>query len=516
MKLLVTLWLFEIGELGEIQMVNLLNNTENRRLRFVELLAQQNEWLILTDIASKLDCSTRVLKDDIRFLNDHYNDFTIETSIHGVRIIFKENTGLKSFCQALLKHSKAYQLLETLFLNENCTLNKLSETVYISSSAIYRMINQLNPILKKDYGFYIETNPCRIVGSEEKIRYFFYRYFFERYPYFNWPFSSINEEGIDSFLKKLLEIMKIPVDFAFFRVFKVITMVNLTRYENKNFIDIDESDTQIDLFMPDQEMHSDFYRYYEHILKQKIDTEFVMQVFTQYVQPGIYLTYEDFIEETKRDADYLEKVEYLRGLFDDLASANNIEFKNQETVVYGLFGTAAIEYKEPQSGYILYNRNTYFAKDIKSEFPNFYRQLYEAMKKFRAKLNKPLTEDGIHFYVYTVFSRWKNIVPELRRKLDKIKVLVISDRYTAHAEMIKDFIDYEFNEQIEAVFFDGIDFTPKVLEKLEYDLIISSFTLESVENIRNVYISNVPKYSDYVKIQKHIDEIILERISEGR
>lgn len=191
-----------------------------------------------------------------------------------------------------------------------------------------------------------------------------------------------------------------------------------------------------------------------------------------------------------------------------------IKLENREALMVGLFNTSHLEYQDPQSNYILYNRNQLFAEDISREFPQLYIDLYEGMKEFRKVLGKDTSEEGIAFFIYNVFATWKNLVPQLRQKIEKIRSIVISDRHRAHAEMIKDFIQYEFSEQVTVDFFIDLELNPEVLERLDYDLIVTTFTIDDLKTRRNLYIPNVPKYTDYQNIQHHIDEIIAERINK--
>ncbi len=92
---------------------------------------------------------------------------------------------------------------------------------------------------------------------------------------------------------------------------------------------------------------------------------------------------------------------------------------NKESVIYNLHNAAHLEYYESRSGYILHNQNREFTNKIKSEFPNFYDSLYQAAKSYRELLNKPITDDGISFIMYILFTTWENLLPELRRKYEK-------------------------------------------------------------------------------------------------
>lgn len=171
----------------------------------------------------------------------------------------------------------------------------------------------------------------------------------------------------------------------------------------------------------------------------------------------------------------------------------------------GFTNVVHLEYQDPQSNFVLYRRNQLFTEDIQRNFPLFYEDL-------RDMLGRPNNEEGVAFFMYNIFAVWKNLVPQMRKKIPKIKTLVISDRHQAHAGMIKDFIEYEFSEQISSDFFSDMILTPEVIKELDYDLIVTAFAPDGLENIRSVYIPNVPNYDDYANIQKHIDEIIKERM----
>lgn len=495
-------------------MQSLLTKQEQRRYDFMNILSDTNHWIILPDIAKQLNCSSRILKDDIQYLNKHFDDFTIQTSTRGVRIEYSTNRGFKTFCQKMLEYSNAYTVLEMIFLHSNQTVQDLADKLFMSTSTLYRLIDQINSTLKKSNQFYIETNPCQIVGDEKEIRYFFYLYFFEKYSHFNFPLGDFNYEAIDSFLKALLEASPIYIDFSFYNVTKIVTIVNLIRYKDKHYIEVDKSALSKPRLADNFDEYSVLFKPFEDQLHMDINSDFIAQVFTPYIQEGMSDTYEEFVEKTKKNPIFGDNVNFLRGLLDYIAQKNYLQLENREEVVFGMFNSLHLEGQDPQSDYILYNRNQRFTKDIAQEFPYFYKDLYYWLKSFREKLEMPMTEEGIAFYIYNIFATWKNLVPQLRRKIAKIRTLVISDRHKAHAEMIKGFIEYEFSEQITVDFFIEKDLNQTVLEALDYDLIVTTFPVADLEKNRYVYIPNVPKYTDYEKIQRQIDKINAERMDE--
>lgn len=129
-------------------MLNLLNTVEQRRLEFASILVSRKDWVDLGEIAETLGCTKRILTEDISYFRKHFQEVTFETSTQGVRALFNQNSGLKSFYQYTLKNSFAFQLLETLFLKEGQAIIELSNRFFISLSSMYRLINRVNENLK--------------------------------------------------------------------------------------------------------------------------------------------------------------------------------------------------------------------------------------------------------------------------------------------------------------------------------------------------------------------------------
>ena len=71
--------------------------------------------------------------------------------------------------------------LEFIFFNEGCQAESICKEFYISLSSLYRIISQINKVIKKQFQFEISLAPVQIIGNERDIRYFFAQYFQEKY-----------------------------------------------------------------------------------------------------------------------------------------------------------------------------------------------------------------------------------------------------------------------------------------------------------------------------------------------
>ena len=123
-------------------------------------------------------------------------------------------------------------------------------------------------------------------------------------------------------------------------------------------------------------------------------------------------------------------------------------------------------------------------------------------------MNRPLTNDGINFLIYNTVIFWENIVLELNTQLKKVNILVVNDRHTTHASMIKDFIVYKFSNQIVVDIYMHNYISLEQLETSDYDLIVTNFPLPFLKNKSIVYIENVPSFYDLQNLQQAVQTIL--------
>lgn len=436
----------------------------------------------------------------------------IQSSNHGIRLKFNSGYNIQSLYQTFLRESKAFRLLELVFIDEGIDIPKLSEILSVSVPTVYRMIDHINAEMAQ-YDFGIEKNPCRVVGNEGQIRYFYSQYFDEKYSYLAYPFETIDEEALDYFLNFFIDLTEIPVDFAFYNIFKLTTSVNLIRYRQNHLVDTDEIQINFDEIIPHLEVYMDEFKRVEKKLQVQISTELIHQIFTPYVHEGFSLNVDRFYVKVAENEELAENVAFLDQILTDLSKENGIPLRNKERVIFALNNAAHLEYQEPQSGYILYNKNKYFSEDVRSYFPRFYHDLYEEMKTYREFLGKPATEEGIHFFIYTVFNFWEDLIPELQNKFKKVHVVILSDRHATHAHMLKDFILFELTAQVKVEIYTKNIVSRETLEQLNCDLIVTNFPISPLESKRAIYIENVPLFNDLVKIQNAVHSIISERLA---
>lgn len=492
-------------------MKDILRENESRRLKVIELLFHANDWMALAELSRLTNNSPRILKYDFVYFKDTFEDFTIETSHKGVRIVFHHNRSLKTLYKNVLEHSPPFQLLETIFFEEHYTVFGLAEKLFVSPSTVYRMIEHINKVSLK-YDFKIITNPCKIVGSEQEIRYFFNSYFFEKYTRLDWPYEHSKHIGLDDFLQFLIDLRQNTTDFAYYNLFKLSTIVNLTRYKNGHILKLKGTRSNRYKYMPDFTNHTEAIAKFEKSLRIEFTDEFIQQVFYLYTNGNFYLNYDDLTEKMTTNKKLRDQVVYLENFLESLERNHQVPLINQKEIILRFINSTSTEAFDPRSGFVLYNRNKHFADVIHDSFPQFYEQLYDGIIGFRKLAGLPLTDNQIHFTIYLIIASWEKILPALRRSLEKINILVISNRHTSHSNLIKDFIEYEFSEQLVIDIFNRPFLTESSINNKAYDFIISNFPLPTTESVYWICIENIPTFNDISKIQQAINHVIKHRI----
>lgn len=485
-------------------MHNLLQGSEKRQLRLAELLIYNGDWMHLKELAQELDCSERILKYDLKNFNNIFSDFKVESSHRGVRLVFDDNKGLKNIYLNIFDSSNAFKVLEKIFFNETYSVSELADMLYVSSSTLYRIIHQINQIIKED-DCLIETNPCRMVGAEDKVRYFYYQFFFEKYTILTWPYDRMNHDMINDLLYFFMELTEFRADFAYYNIAKLILFVNLNRYQKEHYILPETIDINLDDILSKINSSPGNAQYFEKRYKLKINEMFIIQMFSPFINNGFAFNYEQLLKKIDESEEIDTEVRLLRRLLNELSEANNIPLPNKDEVVFQLYNSSSLENYDPRSGYILYDRNKFFAEAIKDDFPNFFEQLYEGVKKYRIAVGLPSTEKDVNFSVYVLFTEWNNLILELHKQSDKVKVLIVSNRNLAHSYMLKNYLESKFNTQLVTEVYNDTIVSKSILEQLDHDFILANFPIPQLRNKESIYIENFPNQNEISQIQKKID-----------
>ena len=219
-------------------MRSLLSTKEQRQLRLLEILIQKRDWIRLNELAQTLECTERILKNDLNELRTAFPSFKIQSSINGIMLNLDTAASIEDIYIYFLSHSQSFQLLEYMFFNEGLPIYRTVEKLHSSNANLYRLGNRITTILSKQFQIELSFTPTSLNGNEIDIRYFYAQYFSERYYFLDWPFPDISEKVITEFADYFYKSTNYPMRFAIYRMYKLMLAISIHRVKNGHFIDL--------------------------------------------------------------------------------------------------------------------------------------------------------------------------------------------------------------------------------------------------------------------------------------
>lgn len=495
-------------------LLELLKHNDKRRIKLLELLIQSRGRLSYKELTEKLSISSRILRDDIAFIKENYSYLTIKTSKQKIRLVLNQPTGIKETFREIIHSNLAFQVLELLFFDETLSISQLADRFYTSASTMYRIIDSINSYFKEDFDCYIQTNPCKFVGNEKNIRSFYKTYFTEAYTVFDWPFKDYDEESVNKKFNKILSLINAEYElgFAYYEFIKTNIMVNLYRYKQGHLID--STDNVNSVFNTIFSVGDIWEKTADKEDSIQFTEEYIYQVFCPYIKKEVVYNRDQLNELRKKDELIDEALTFLTLNIEMLAQQRGI-LVNTEHLILIFYGMLVIEDDDPKAHYIIYNHHQYLAHTIEQLFPEFYSHLYEAITSVRSILGLPLDKDKLNRLICAIFTNWENLLIQLVNQVRDISIIIMSDQHISHANMIKSSLEFALGSYIHIDVYDQTHISEKILMELNYDIIISTFTLPPVENKEIVIIEHFPTPQDIVRIESVIMKIYSQIIGSN-
>ena len=127
----------------------LLSKKQRRQLQLLEILIKEKRWFHLKELAKRLDCTERSLKEDLSNLRSTFDDFLIESSTNGIKISYEDSVGLEVIYHHFFKESQAFALIEYLSSTRMFLMNIFAESLIwvtnLSTAWFGRSIRSFKP-----------------------------------------------------------------------------------------------------------------------------------------------------------------------------------------------------------------------------------------------------------------------------------------------------------------------------------------------------------------------------------
>ena len=474
-------------------MRDLLSKKSHRQLELLELLFEHKRWFHRSELAELLNCTERAVKDDLSHVKSAFPDLIFHSSTNGIRIINTDDSDIEMVYHHFFKHSTHFSILEFIFFNEGCQAESICKEFYISSSSLYRIISQINKVIKRQFQFEISLTPVQIIGNERDIRYFFAQYFSEKYYFLEWPFEDFSVEPLCKLLALVYKETAFPVNFATQRMLKLLLVTNLYRIKFSHFLEVEKNSFNNELlesFMQAEGIE-DIVASFDSEYHISLNKEVMGQLFVSYFQKMFFIDEEVFLSYAKTDS-YVKKSYRLLGeLVDQVSREYNLQIDNKDNLIWHLHNTAHLHRQELSTEFILFDQKGNTIKNFQNIFPRFVSEVKEGIEHYLEGLDMDCNSMKVNHLSYTFITHSKHLVLNLLQNQPKLKVLVMSNFDQYHAKSVAETLSYYCSNNFELEVWTELELSKESLEESPYDIIISNFIIPPIENKRLIYSNNI-------------------------
>ncbi len=446
-------------------MRRILSKHDLRQLQLLEFLVKSSQnWVLLKDISENLKVPIRTIHSDIQELNTYIKPIYIKTSSSGVKMSIPPNYSERYLYKIILEKSREFQIIESVFLHENKSIESLSEKFYISVSTIKRMLKDINQVLK-DEGFSIGGRPLSLSGNEQKLISFMSFYFHERYLF--------QEEFMTTQQKMLID--------------KLIHSVSQTTGKEIYFPNLKRTSTRLYLTCVRLKNNPTFLTKQGKELPNTIfeDRELCMEFFETF---GIHLTNEtiqqlfyifssqEYALNTKELTTLIQKDNYQQSLYQEInvllkkiSVQLNIPLKQNvgEKLLLDIMNIINVRNMVSHSTFILYDRKEYFLSELSVN----YIYVVELIKNhLTTSISLNLTENEWNELIYLLLTHWPELYHKIRFIETPIKIYLLLDTDIEHGHLIKNELETysRYNIQVENI----TNYSNQQLQTLSTDSIL--------------------------------------------
>ncbi|HEW3933629.1 TPA: helix-turn-helix domain-containing protein [Streptococcus pneumoniae] len=474
-------------------MRDLLSKKSHRQLELLELLFEHKRWFHRSELAELLNCTERAVKDDLSHVKSAFPDLIFHSSTNGIRIINTDDSDIEMVYHHFFKHSTHFSILEFIFFNEGCQAESICKEFYISSSSLYRIISQINKVIKRQFQFEVSLTPVQIIGNGRDIRYFFAQYFSEKYYFLEWPFENFSSEPLSQLLELVYKETSFPMNLSTHRMLKLLLVTNLYRIKFGHFMEVDKdsfNDQSLDFLMQAEGIEG-VAQSFESEYNISLDEEVVCQLFVSYFQKMFFIDESLFMKCVKKDS-YVEKSYHLLSDFIDQISVKyQIEMENKDNLIWHLHNTAHLYRQELFTEFILFDQKGNTIRNFQNIFPKFVSDIKKELSHYLETLEVCSSSMMVNHLSYTFITHTKHLVINLLQNQPKLKVLVMSNFDQYHAKFVAETLSYYCSNNFELEVWTELELSKESLEDSPYDIIISNFIIPPIENKRLIYSNNI-------------------------
>ena len=452
----------------------LLSKTEQDLLFLLEELTKHHDWIELSVLAEKLNCSIEELQEHLFKLEQLFPNLLLQSRNKGIQLQFDFQNTLDPRI-AIFKQSETYSFLNCLFFKEGQSLEQMCQELSTNTEHIEEIIQHLNTKLPQHYDISIQLSPLFMEGTEEDIRAFYLDYFSQSYDFLDWPFSSISEECLTDLIQLFLNAQQVSPNLSSLRQIKYTLAINLERFNKSHLI---ENSTPLltshySTLLQIPQFEQDIKK-----LAKKLNfepkQETLEQLFSNPVKsPQITNNPSNGV---LGDIQHIQKsYRLLSQILEELAKEFHLQIENREELIWLLHYTAQSDFFHLLSNQSLDRQKSQILSSYQVEFPKLFEVSQHKFQSYLTEMGLENHPSKLQELVYTFSIQGQRILVQLLQKLPKIRVLVISHLDSHHAQNLIDTLTHYGNNLYLFDSWEEATISFSILNQIPHDIVISTF-----------------------------------------
>lgn len=445
------------------------------------LYRNNNKWLNLRDLMLHIKVSRKTLKSYIYRLEYMFSDlveFTFSGSM--LKINLDSKFGLLTMQRTFLNESLIINILKHTFFHTNIDKLDIEINFNVSETSIYRSIKFLNNSLEGVYNLHYSYSDLHFIGDEEEIRKFYINLFIETNPSLNnWVFSDLlNQESVNVIVRNLMPYFHVKMYHAHFEYIKIGIAVSIIRFKQGYEIDSNRNNKQLINIVHDFSKNQEIVNFIKkEFPKSTFSLEDVLyQILVYFFSDNFLFFIQDPREVIGDKFDYYKHYSYYEKNINYLIKKYNLTVKNKKELYSRIFIYFKFKISNVDSVDFFVDHSKFFLDYVKFLNLEFHKDLSVILENY---LNLFHTESKYKLddLIYTIYTLWSDLIPQLLLSSTKPKVLIISHYDYYYAELLESIMNFWFENVMDVQTFNGYEINIKEIRQSNYDIIIADFVI---------------------------------------
>ena len=452
----------------------LLSKTEQDLLFLLEEITKHHDWIELSVLAEKLNCSLEELQEHLFKLEQLFPNLLIQSRKKGIQLQLEMRNSLDPKI-AIFKQSETYSFLNFLFFKEGQSLEQMCQELMISCERVQEIIQHLNTKLPQHYGISIQLSPLVMEGTEENIRAFYLDYFSQSYSFLDWPFPSISEESLTHLIQLFLNAQQVSLTLSSLRQIKYILAINLERFNMNHLI---ENPTPLLTSHYSSLMQIPQFKQDIKKLAKKLHFEPTKKTLEQLFSNPIKSSKitDNANNGALGNVHHIQKsYRLLSQILEELAKEFHLQIENREELIWLLHYTAQSDFFHLLSNQSIDRQKSQILSNYQAEFPKLFEVSQHKFQSYLTDMGLNSQPSKLQELVYTFTIQGQRILVQLLQKLPKIRVLVISHLDSYHAQNLIDTLTHYGNNLYLFDSWEESTISFSILNQIPHDIVITTF-----------------------------------------